>query len=140
MWLAIVTSLIVACGAREPPAVPKPKRVTICDVIAEPQKFEVKVVRVRARLSSDCHHGSYLHDFECQYRGIGAYSDPAMDPKMSKQLWDSVCPPSPKLDADVIGVFTGVVRKGSELLVPRHEYDFVITNVSGMRVVDSAVR
>jgi len=132
--------LFLGCGAKlERITVPAAVDVKACDMIGDPHRYLGVRVRIRARLSSDCHHGSSLSDFHCRYSGISAYSDSKMSAMKQSTLWSYVCPLPPISYADVSAKFTGVVRRGNQQLWPYPEFVFAITDIEDMKVLNSSL-
>jgi hypothetical protein len=133
--------LLLACERSHEPTVPA-VRVSVCEVIASPQRFESKPISFRGRFSSDCHHGSTLNDFPCRYQGIRAYTDDSMNRSKADALYSAVCPPSPRdwFSSDATAVFSGVVRRIDKhpLLLYRADFELVITDFEDLRVVKAS--
>lgn len=133
-------ALFLGCGAKlERVTVPATVDVKACDMIGDPQRYLGVRVRIRARFSSDCYHGSSLSDFHCRYQGISAYADSKMSAIKQDTLLSYVCPPPPTSHAEVSAKFTGMVRPANQLLWPYQKFGFAITDVEDMKVLNSSL-
>ena len=99
--LASLASLMVATIAT-----PVAVETTLCALVASPKAFDGKVVRFRAGVLTDWHHGMLLVHSGCQ-RGVKLTSTDAVPSHQSKALDEAVGTPLDGAERTAMATFTG---------------------------------
>lgn len=146
--LSLALTLAMAGACDHGSTAPEPLDVEVCAVIASPQLFDGKTVRMRVRWITD-HHGAFLTDFPCRYRGIAVTEGIALRSDDKKLLDDTIYSREVQdRTHDFTATLTGVFRWNNPAIqgpptymdwVSRQDHPPVleVTKVTAVRIVPS---
>lgn len=129
--IVLLMHLLPAC-AIEPPVARIPEPVSICAMIAAPEKFKDKLVVFNAPIESDGMHFTLLMDESC-HRGIVLNWDRSAPPPEADRILDAIWQPWPStMNKKIFGRFTGRLRfdQSNE----RWPYVFDITRIDDLKI------